>query len=270
MVLEEWHLTLISNALGVVFAILILALLRRVVCGSKSTGLGNTVLVLGHTGAGKTALVRRLLRGGFPTTCVSMKEAVFDGVRLACEAEDGSTAGGPLRVVEFPGHPRLRSAQRIGASLAEASVILFVINSADISKAHVGTCAEYLYDVMTNEDVDRRRPALMVVCSQSDRDAAASKAYLRAQLEKELSKLKETRPSLAAEGDDAGASAAILLGRKGRDFEFAEDCPCETKFCEFSAKPDEAGKSGGGVLRARADWRRDWHEVEVFIRDFIA
>jgi len=107
--------------------------------------------------------------------------------------------------------------------------------------------------------VDRRRPALMVVCSQSDRDAAASKAYLRAQLEKELSKLKETRPSLAAEGDDAGASAAILLGRKGRDFEFAEDCPCETQFCEFSAKPVEAGKSGGGV-----------REVEVFIRDFIA
>ena len=97
MPFEEWHLTWISNALGVVFAILILALLRRVVCGSKSTGLGNTVLVLGHTGAGKTALVRRLLRGGFPTTCVSMKEAVFDGVRLACEAEDGSTAGGPLR-----------------------------------------------------------------------------------------------------------------------------------------------------------------------------
>ena len=236
--------------------VLVLFVVQKLLCGGAPPGLGNTVLVLGDIGAGKTVLVRKLLSGSVPKTRTSMKEVAFSNVTLQRE-EGGSGAGagegGVLNVVDFPGHPRLRSG--VAARLAQASVVLFVVDSSDLTKAHLGTCAEFLYDVMTNESVEARQPALLVVCSKSDLGAAAAKAYVRTQLEKELSRLKETRPSLAAEGDDGGADT-ILLGRKGKDFTFAEDCPCETRFCEFTALP-AAGADGG--LR----------EVEVFIRDFI-
>jgi signal recognition particle receptor subunit beta len=233
--------------------LLVLFAAKKLLCGGGASGLGNTVLVLGDIGAGKTVLVRKLLSGSVPRTRTSMKEVTFSNVTLRCEEGGSGEGGGALNVVDFPGHPRLRSG--VAARLAQASVVLFVVDSSALSKANLGTCAEFLYDVMTDESVEARQPALLIVCSKFDLSTAAAKAYVRAQLEKELSRLKETRPSLAAEGDDGGADT-ILLGRKGKDFTFAEDCPCETQFCEFTAMPVEG--AGGGL-----------REIEIFIRDFI-
>lgn len=120
-------------AVAATFLLIILVVIVRALAGpSTSTASAPAVLFLGPCDAGKTALLLTLQ--GHPTqgTVASIKE------------NDAAVhvAGRSIRIVDIPGHPRVRGAA-LAAYAPQASRIVFVVNSVDFM-AQRGDTAEYV------------------------------------------------------------------------------------------------------------------------------
>ena len=93
-------------------------------------------------------------------------------------------SGTAVHVVDVPGHERVRFLAR--DFLPNVGAVVFVVDATERSKAEIGACAAYLYDVLSGPEVRSVNPDVLVVCNKGDIVTAAAPAYVRGKLEEEM------------------------------------------------------------------------------------
>eukprot|EP00607_Mallomonas_marina_P009604 CAMPEP_0182421446 /NCGR_PEP_ID=MMETSP1167-20130531/6860_1 /TAXON_ID=2988 /ORGANISM="Mallomonas Sp, Strain CCMP3275" /LENGTH=234 /DNA_ID=CAMNT_0024598617 /DNA_START=142 /DNA_END=846 /DNA_ORIENTATION=+ len=218
--LEELPLPVITVIITAIIGVIIVVLIIRGNSGKKGTKSRDTVLLLGPCGGGKTLMAHRLCIGEVPDTITSMKPAT-----LQYSAEGG---GKTLPVIDFPGHPRLRS--QLSDTLRRAKKIVFVVDASNV-QSQVREAAEYLYDIFTNPIMDDG-PPMLIACNKSDISGVRPPARVKLALQQELEKIRKTRQSMEVVGD----TETIPIGREGKEFNIERDSPVEVTFSATSGK----------------------------------
>jgi signal recognition particle receptor subunit beta len=166
--------------------------------------------------------------------------------------------GRSVRVVDYPGHPRLRA--RLRDALDRARCVVFLLDSTEFP-AQTQEVAELLMDVLTDRGIARSRVPVLLACHKQDLNTKAySVDFIRRKLEKTLDSLRTSRGALAesgaakGKGGGTGASAAAasgagtdLLGKKGEPFTFAGCAGARVSVA--AAGTSVAGEPGLGALR---------------------
>ncbi|KAI4877587.1 hypothetical protein NFI96_011424 [Prochilodus magdalenae] len=198
----------------------------------------SSILLVGLCDAGKTLLFSRLLTERFKLTQTSITES---SASYKTKNERGTT----WTLVDLPGHESLRP-QFIEKFKASARAILFVVDSAVFQK-EVKDVAEFLYSLLTDSELAKNPPAMLIVCNKQDITMAKSAKLIQQQLEKELNTLRTTR-SAALSSQDGSVGATVHLGKKGKDFEFSQ-LPMKVEFVECSARGSN-GEEGSAQIEA--------------------
>jgi len=289
---------------------------------------GERVLFVGPAGAGKTALVERLVWGprgaaaaaaaardpaAAGATLPGMRENVLRArVRLAPEPEEevqkeekdegeahgapgaagglrrrgaaasaaadaAADAGGPageerapLTLVDFPGCAQLRQPLLRAAAAPGVGAVVLVLDASG-GAAAAAAAADVLFDLFTSRgfvgDIASgpAPPPVLVLANKADAPGARGTAALRAQLEAELVRLRDSRGAVAVAGGGGaggaslgtGANAAaaggeLVLGRAadgGFSFADAGCCPCEVRWARASALGAAGARPGVEELR---------------------
>jgi signal recognition particle receptor subunit beta len=172
--------------------------------------------VLGCCGSGKTRLCYKVCTGDDVDTVTSM-----EAHSLQMELPSSRS----VEVVDFPGHPRLRSG--LAKELQSAHCIIFVVDSAALAST-ARAAAEMLFDVLTDPAIERCK-GLLVVCNKSDK-APGRDSRVRAALTRELEALRGTRGTVAGSDDNF-----LPLGRHGQPLDLNIDSPCPLSIDTCSA-----------------------------------
>jgi len=200
---------------------------------------GDSVVIVGCKGSGKTALVDKMIFGVDSTTVTSMKERILKAVTF-----HSKESCKPFDLAELPGHERLQGARNV--HLPKAGCIVFVVDSANFV---VRDSAEFLYDILVHPFVDDNGPPILLLCNKSDLVADGfSPDKIKAALEAELDNLKESRSGIAVEGkkeDDV-----VMLGVPDQTFSFEQDINSEISVSGCSVKKDQ--------LDGVRDFIREW------------
>ena len=177
---------------AVTTAILLFMVLPCCLCGcfgSRRRGRKNrapVVLMVGIPGAGKTAAVTRLVYGEMSETRMSQAENVVPDVDIG----DGVRA----TIVDTPGHQRVRSTwhNHVGSSAGAqaATHIVFVVNSVD-ARGEAYRIAEFLYDILSDPDVQDEELPVLLLCTKSDMQTALPVETIVPLIERQLQQLRE-------------------------------------------------------------------------------
>jgi signal recognition particle receptor subunit beta len=139
-----------------------------------------------------------------------------------------------VKVVDFPGHRRLR--EELVAALPTAGALVFVVDAISI-KSDVRHVAQFLYDIFTNQDVNKAALPILIACNKQDVVTASSSTAVQSMIEKELDQLRSTRASTPMqEGTQRGDE--IYLGIEGEKFKI-EHLPMQVSFVDCSSKDDD-------------------------------
>ncbi|KAH8365715.1 hypothetical protein KR093_003781 [Drosophila rubida] len=217
--LGEVNFTPILIALLVGFIIVaIFVILRRRSAGRRD------FLLTGLSEAGKSAVFMQLVHGKFPETFTSIKENIG-------EYRSGQQTG---RLVDIPGHYRVRD-KCFELYKRNAKGIVFVVDSVSVQK-DIRDVADSLYTILS--DSATQPCSVLILCNKQDQTTAKSSQVIKTLLEKELHTVRDTRSrKLQSVGDD-DVNKPILLGKPGRDFEFAHIAQ-NVQFFESSAKDNQ-------------------------------
>ncbi|WVF72454.1 hypothetical protein IAT40_007269 [Kwoniella sp. CBS 6097] len=112
----------VAAAGGLVVLFLLVSVLRH----GKTTARRNgpaTVLLVGPSDSGKTSLFAKLVHGIYPQTHTSVVPSITSFL-LSSPYDDGTTKN--LRLIDLPGHPRLRD--QLKKHVKEASAVVFVVD----------------------------------------------------------------------------------------------------------------------------------------------
>lgn len=191
-------------------------------------GVANTIMLLGPCGAGKTAIFFKLLHDASPETVTSMRESEEPG-SLTSEATGRAVA---FRIVDFPGHERLRGEWRGRLEEGRLAGVVFVVDAAELSAQSVRPAGEFLYDILTDELMDNGPPVL-VACHKADVQGAKAPARVKTLLTQELERLRKTRGTTDL-GEES--SHSVPLGRTGQTLNLDVDAPSELSFAATSLK----------------------------------
>jgi signal recognition particle receptor subunit beta len=187
----------------------------------------KTVLLIGLNGAGKTALFYQLKDGTTHQGAVTSMEPNEGSFVLHSEATKKGKIK-PVHIVDVPGHPKLRP--QLEELLPKSCCLVFLVDALDFMP-HKEAAAEYLYDILTNKEVVRRKIPLLLTCNKMDKVTAHSSNFIRGQLEKELNKLRKSRIAISA----ADVTSEIHLGVEGdSSFSFTQ-CSNKITIAEISA-----------------------------------
>ena len=204
-----------------VVATVLFWLIARLAFGSRRSrgGSGDAVLLCGVCGAGKTSLFQTLRTGApFLRTVTSMAP---NDARFAVEGTSATrgVVSKHVRVVDLPGHPRLRAAFDEHAPRARA--IVFLVDAVDFT-ARRREAAERLFEILSDPAVAKRRCPVLVACNKSEKITAHPVDVVRKRLEKEVDALRQSVKGQLADsaGGEAGAGNAARLGREGEPFRF--------------------------------------------------
>jgi signal recognition particle receptor subunit beta len=203
----------------------------------------KTVLLVGLNGAGKTALFFQLKDGTTHQGAVTSMEPNDDTFLLHSETTKKGKIK-PVHIVDVPGHPKLRP--HLEELLPKSCGLIFVVDALDFMP-HVRAAAEYLYDILTNKEVVRRKIPLLLTCNKMDKVTAHSSNFIKGQLEKELNKLRKSRSAISS----ADVSSEIYLGVEGEEIFNFTQCSNKITIAEISA------------LTGNVD------QVEQFIREHV-
>lgn len=205
---------IIAVVLGAIGLIVYWFLIAR----KKKSTKKDLVLLIGPSGSGKTVLGYRLQDGKTVPTVTSMKPH---------ELKVSTSLNGSknVTVIDFPGHPRLRS-HLASEYLARAKKIVFVVDSVN-NVAKIREAAEYLYDLFIDPSFESNGPPVMVVCNKSDVTGALPAMRTKLKLQEEIEKIRKTRQSLQESNESSGRA---LLGREGQPFSMDRDAPVEVHF----------------------------------------
>ncbi|KAF6101236.1 SRP receptor subunit beta [Phyllostomus discolor] len=98
----------------------------------------------------------------------------------------------------------------------------------------------------------KNTPSFLIACNKQDITMAKSAKIIQQQLEKELNTLRVTRSAAPSTLDSSSAAAQAHLGKKGKDFEFAQ-LPLKVEFLECSAKGGR-GDAGSPDVQDLEKW----------------
>lgn len=139
-----------------------------------------------------------------------------------------------IKIVDFPGHRRVR--EDLLTALPTSGALVFVVDAVTI-RSDIRPVAQFLYDLFTNQIVNKAALPVLVACNKQDIVTASRPAEVRSLLEKELDQLRSTRSSTPVqEGTQRGEE--VFLGIEGEAFKL-EHLPMEVTFVDSSAKEDE-------------------------------
>ncbi|XP_069474161.1 signal recognition particle receptor subunit beta isoform X1 [Ambystoma mexicanum] len=254
--------------ISVLVALLVVILsmvLWKVVRGRKSSR--RAVLLVGLCDSGKTLLFSRLLTGKFKLTQTSITDstAVYrvkndKTYRLNNVGASMQPCRSPLGIlisestsltlIDLPGHESLRL-QFLDRFKAAARAIVFVVDSSTFQR-EVKDVAELLYQLLTDSEVLKNSPPLLVACNKQDITMAKSAKLIQHQLEKELNTLRVTRTAAPSNLDSSNADGAAQLGKKGKDFDFSQ-LPMKVEFLECSCR-DSKEEEGDANLSNLEKW----------------
>lgn len=236
----EQSQTLLS-VLVALLLVLITVVLWKVARSRKSTR--RSVLLVGLCDSGKTLLFSRLLTGKFGLTQTS----VIENSALYHVKNDKGTS---LTLIDLPGHESLRN-QFWDRFKAAARAIVFVVDSSAFQR-EVKEVAELLYQVLTDHEVLKNCPSLLVACNKQDITMAKSAKLIQQQLEKELNTLRVTRSAALSSLDSSTTDGVPQLGKKGKEFDFSQ-LPMKVEFLECSCR-DGKEEEGGANLGSLEKW----------------
>lgn len=185
---------------------------------------GDLLLILGQTGAGKTALFFQLKDSEMPKTVSSLKPLRS---RVDVPGDEGGAAAS-VEAVDFPGHLRLRN--RLQELLPQARCIVYVVDSED--KQKLKDVAEHLYELFTNNDINALRTPIILACNKSDSTTARTEKFIIDEIEREIERMRISRGA-TLEGQDQADS---FLGIEGEKFKLMEHSPCHIESCSISVK----------------------------------
>jgi hypothetical protein len=147
----------------VALAIVVFWILAKLVFGTvggSSSGGGDSVLLVGACGAGKTSLFQMLRAGStFEGSVTSMSE---NEERFAVEGKLGKkgVVSKQVHVVDLPGHPRLRA--KVDKYLGGCKGVVFLVDAVDFTSQRRAV-AEQLFDLLSNPVIQRRTVPILLV-----------------------------------------------------------------------------------------------------------
>lgn len=235
--LEEWlnrgieflnqiHPTQLYIACAVLLLTTALLLLLQVFRRKKST----TIVVAGLSGSGKTVLFYQLRDGSSHQGTVTSMEPNEDTFVLHSEsAKKGKIK--PVHLVDVPGHSRLRP--KLDEFLPQAAGIVFVVDALEFLP-NCPAASEYLYDILTNSTVVKKKIPVLICCNKTDKVTAHTKEFIRKQMEKEIDKLRASRSAVS----EADVTNDFTLGTPGEAFSFSQ-CHNKVTVAEASGLTSE-------------------------------
>ncbi|KAI9315187.1 signal recognition particle receptor beta subunit-domain-containing protein [Dichotomocladium elegans] len=220
MLLPTWlSLTALAALVVALIAVVIAVFLKQ-----KSAK--NTILLLGISDAGKTALYTRLRYGKFVPTVTSMKE------------NEGPLVVGSktFDLVDIPGHERVRL--RYTEFLPVTRSIVFLVDSTTIAR-QVREVGEYLYNVLAERKVQQQSIPVLIVCNKADMITALPKEKIIQRLEAEMNRLRSTRTAaVEKQATDGNEEQEAFLGYEGEDFHL-DQLDNDVQFEVCSVEKDE-------------------------------
>ncbi|RHZ77726.1 hypothetical protein Glove_174g165 [Diversispora epigaea] len=190
----------------------------------------DTFLILGQSDSGKTLLYVKLRYGQFTQTHTSMKEN--EGY-IKIEDNGKPLVKEPIHIVDVPGHEKLRFKFLDFVPITRG--IIFLIDSSTCVR-NVRSIAEYLYEVLSNKDISKRRIPILIACNKSDLITALPPERIQPILENEINRLRSTRTA-ALEHQDLSEEVEFL-GYETKDFKF-EHLENEVQFEKCSVENEE-------------------------------
>ncbi|RXM31452.1 hypothetical protein EOD39_6956 [Acipenser ruthenus] len=175
----------------------------------------------------------KLLSGKFKKTQTSITDS---STIYSVKREKGCG----FTLIDLPGHESLRP-QSVERFKSAARAVVFVVDSAVFQK-EVRDVSEFLYTLLTDAEIVKNAPALVVTCNKQDITMAKSAKVIQQQLEKELNTLRVTYSAALCAQDGSAAGGTVHLGKKGKDFEFSQ-LPMKVEFVECSARGNK-GENG--------------------------
>ena len=190
-----------------IVAVIGLAIALYLVFGrSKKT---KQVVLVGVTDSGKTKLFYNLVTHELVSTVTSQARNEFllrVGDRF-------------INLIDMPGHPRVRT--EVMNTVKTCDVILFVLDSATVLKEQMmNHISNLLYDILSLEEVIKRKLPVLVVCGKSDMVGARDPDVVREEMEKEFDYIRKNRLQSNYVGN--GEEEQLFLGDENEEFTFAQ------------------------------------------------
>ncbi|XP_062550780.1 signal recognition particle receptor subunit beta [Armigeres subalbatus] len=167
----------------------------------------SDVLLMGLCDSGKTLLFSHLILDDEKETFTSIKENL--GYL--------TTSSGELRLVDVPGHERLRG-KFFDQYKNLSKAIVFVIDSVTVQK-DIRDVADFLYTILADKATTNL--PVIILCNKQDETLAKGEGVIKSLLEKEINLVRQTRTS-QLQSVDANSADAVFLGKSDKDFEFGQ------------------------------------------------
>uniref|UniRef100_A0A6V3REA5 Signal recognition particle receptor subunit beta n=1 Tax=Lotharella globosa TaxID=91324 RepID=A0A6V3REA5_9EUKA len=218
-----------TSALAVVvLAIVLLAMVAFKALqqgGVVSPSSGNTVLIVGPMGSGKTALFYRLVLGEgskLPKTVTSQAPNAEEF--SPCEEKSSKK----LQLVDLPGHDSQWPAAMERTS--DAAGIIFLMDS---SKPQTTVAGQKLFDLLCDPGLKKRKIPFLVACNKSEEEGAKSLDDIQDDLHADLQDRTEFKDTI--EDTEGNTIVKKMTEDDESDFKF-EELPCPIKFTTVSLK----------------------------------
>ncbi|KAA0149047.1 hypothetical protein FNF31_07288 [Cafeteria roenbergensis] len=220
-----------------------------------------TVVLIGPSGAGKTALLHRLCTGNLPRTVSSLQVSRASASIAALGADGEETGSADLRVVDVPGHPRAAGRDAVPALLRSPAVRAVLVLVDATSKPSVREGAAALAELLTSSSFVETAKPVMVVGTRAEVRGSMGPAELRRAVEAELDNLRRSQSALGAAsaeeeaaateaGGGAAGSDRLALGRlTGEAFSLDRDSPVDVQFDVVSCSDEVGPRAGQHSLR---------------------
>ncbi|KAH7929734.1 hypothetical protein BV22DRAFT_1191774 [Leucogyrophana mollusca] len=230
----------------------------------RSRSRGNALLLVGPPDSGKTAILSTL---AYNQTLPSHTSLQTNATVVALPSAT------TLRVVDVPGHPRIRD--QFLEHMGDAKAIAFVVDASTVSR-NGAAVAEHLHHILhaiTSLPPSQPAPALLILAHKADllktgtssstlADVAVSR--VRTILERELEKRRESQSGgvgvegLGEEGERSDMGGLDHSGPAGSPFKFADWEGGEVDFAGTWAKVGETKEdekqSGTDGLEGLTEW----------------
>lgn len=228
-----------STDAGVVVALLViivstLAFVLMKLGGSTAAS-GDTVLLLGDVGAGKTVLFYHLAHGELRDTHTS---TAVNEARFVPKAAQGDAKAKELRFVDFPGHGSLQAP--LSAFFSSTRAVVFMVD-ATAEAARTQVVAQRLFALLVDRSFRRRKIPILLVLNKTELPTARTNAQIKAEVEDWMEKTRHLQISISDIGSSEMDSAQLSLGVAGKPFGF-EDSPCAISLCRAVAAQGEIGE----------------------------
>ncbi|OWA51603.1 putative Signal recognition particle receptor subunit beta [Hypsibius exemplaris] len=186
------------------------------------------VLLLGRNGAGKTALFVKLTQDRSVLTVSSLVQNV--GLTKDVMPRD---SGREVQLIDIPGFERIRwDVWETNKGLSKG--VIFVVDSVTIGRDSQ-ECADILYRILTDPEIQRRHIPILVVCNKQDEVTAKDVEVVSDILEKELNSIRITKYNPTTKK----GNKSEFLGKVDQDFTFLQLRGNKVSFAKCTARSDD-------------------------------